>query len=346
MKIVLGFPASLDCVRRIEETVSNEFDKSFKLIAAEQESLSRELIGADIFCGHAKVPIPWSEIMDGGRLKWIQSSAAGLDHCLVKPVVNSDVIVSSCSRLFSTQVGETAMTLLLGIIRRLNEFFPAQTNREFKRLPTDDLSTKRIGIYGYGGNGQQIAKLLRPFGVSIVACDFLFEGHRQNMEHEPILAYEYRADDLQEMLGAIDVLIVTVGATPLTKGRIGKAEIALMPRGSYIVNVGRGEVVDEIALCNSLESQHLNAAGIDVASIEPPPQNSRLWTQRNLLMTPHIGAQSATRFDDVTSLFCENLKRYFRGGALINEVDKTLGFPRLENRLTQKQLVQLTSKAE
>ncbi len=100
-----------------------------------------------------------------------------------------------------------------------------------------------------------------------------------------------------------------------------------MPRGSYLINVARGQVVDEEALIEALRSHHLAGAGLDVAEIEPLPAESPLWTMKNVLLTPHVGAQAARRVDDSTRLACENLRRYLSGQPLMNRVDKRLGFP-------------------
>jgi D-3-phosphoglycerate dehydrogenase len=99
-----------------------------------------------------------------------------------------------------------------------------------------------------------------------------------------------------------------------------------MKRGSVLINVARGPVIDEAALIAALEAGHLAGAGLDVTEIEPLPEASKLWTLPNVIITPHVGAQSARRADDTTDLICENLRRYFSGQPLLNLVDKQLGF--------------------
>jgi D-3-phosphoglycerate dehydrogenase len=106
------------------------------------------------------------------------------------------------------------------------------------------------------------------------------------------------------------------------------AALAKMKQGAILINVARGPVVDEAALVQALESGRLSAAGVDVTEVEPLPEASPLWKMSNVIITPHVGAQSAKRVDDSTNLFCENLRRYLRGERLRNVVDKELGFPR------------------
>ena len=125
-----------------------------------------------LFCGHGRHgQIDWDQVVANGRLRWIQSSAAGLDHCLVPAVVNSDILVSGCYGLFCDSVAEQTMALLYGLMRGLPRFFRAGLKKEFVRQPTDDLHGKTIGIVGFGGNGQRIARLLQPLGNRILATD-------------------------------------------------------------------------------------------------------------------------------------------------------------------------------
>ena len=100
-RIVLCFPVHEEHVSQIREAAP-EWD----VINAGQEGVAKEILTADIFCGHAKVPVPWAEVVERNRLKWIQSSAAGMDHCLVPEVINSSIPVSSASGLFAQQVAE------------------------------------------------------------------------------------------------------------------------------------------------------------------------------------------------------------------------------------------------
>jgi phosphoglycerate dehydrogenase-like enzyme len=108
---------------------------------------------------------------------------------------------------------------------------------------------------------------------------------------------------------------------------IDAAALARMKRGAILVNVGRGPLVDEAALAAALESGQLDAAALDVTPDEPPRPDSPLWTAPNLVITPHVGGQSARRIDAMTDFFCDNLSRHLQGRPLRNVVDKRLGFP-------------------
>lgn len=291
------------------------------IIDAGQEGIGKALTNADIFIGHAKVPVPWDEVVQQGRLKLIQSSAAGLDHCLVPSVIESPIPVCSASGLFANQVAEQTLALLLGLLRGLPTFFRQQNAREFVRRPTGDLHNQTVGIVGLGGNGRRLAQLLAPFRTRILATDYY--PVRQPAE----VAELWPADRLIEMASLVDTLILCLPLNASTEKLIDGKVFSAMRAGSRFINVARGQVVDEAALIAALQSKHLAGAGVDVTYVEPLPVDSLLWSQPEVIITPHVGAQAASRVDDSTRLACENLRRYQAGEALVNLVDKRLGFP-------------------
>jgi D-3-phosphoglycerate dehydrogenase len=292
-----------------------------EVIDAGQERIAAALPEADIFVGHAKVPVPWRETVERGRLKWIQSSAAGLDHCLVPEVIAADIQVTSASGLFADQVAEQTLALLLGLLRGWPKFFHQQQAREFVRRPTRDLHGCTVGIVGLGGNGRRLAQLLAPFRVRIVATDYF------PIDKPPEVEALWGADQLDRLLTEVDVLILCLPLNAQTHHLITARELSLLRPGAVVINVARGAVVREADLVEALASGHLAAAGLDVTEVEPLPPESPLWTMPQVLISPHVGAQSAARIDDTTRLVCENLRRYFHGEPLLNLVAKQLGFP-------------------
>ena len=322
IRAVLCYQTRPDLVDRLRSTAPD-----WEFVDAGQERVAKEILEADVFIGHAKVPIPWPEVVERGRLRWIQSTAAGMDHCLVTPVVASSIRVTSASGLFADAVAEQTLALLLGLLRQLATFFRAAARREFIRRPTWDLHGATVGIAGFGGNGQRIAQVLAPFGCRILATDLF-----------PIEAPSYveavlPPERLPEILPQLDVLILAVPLTETTRGMIDRDALRRLPKGAWLINVARGPCVVEADLVEALESGHLAGAGLDVTETEPLPPESPLWELPQVLITPHVGAQSRDRFDKVTALACENIRRFRRGESLWNEVDKRLGFPLPQDRI-------------
>jgi D-3-phosphoglycerate dehydrogenase len=334
--IVLCFPHTKEHFDRIQAVAGD----AWRVVSSSQQRIGQDIFAADIYCGHAKHhQIDWDKVVAEGRLKWIQSTAAGLDHCLAPAIVHSDVVVSGCSGLFARQVAEQTMALLLGLLRSLPVFFRAQVKKEFVRRPTDEIQGKTIGIAGLGGNGQQIARVLYPFGARIMATDCFPE--QTELLHAGYVQDIGAVSQLPKMLAESDIVILTLPLTPANDNSFGPTQFGMMKRGSYLINVGRGSVVNHDALVEALVSGQLAGAGLDVCHPEPLPPESPLWSHPNVIITPHVGAQSATRVPVTVALFCENLERFFGGHTLLNLVDKRLGFPRPSQRIDVTKLIEL-----
>lgn len=316
MRIVLCYPVEERHLRQIAAAAPEA-----EIVDAGQERVAAELMAADVFCGHAKRPVDWDDVVAAGRLLWIQSSAAGLDHCLTPSVVDSRIVVTSASGVLADQVAEHTVALLTALARSLPVFFAAQQRREFIRRPTRDLHRSSILIVGFGGVGRRVAELLSGFRTRIVACDVF-------PERKPKYVSELRhASALDELLPEADAVILAVPLTDETRALFDAARIARMKRGAWLVNVARGPLVVEEALVEAIAIGHLAGAGLDVTTEEPLPPGSRLWDLPGVILTPHVGGQSARRIDDMTDFFCDNLRRFQTGRPLRNLVDKRLGFP-------------------
>jgi len=317
MRIVLCYPVEPKHVAQIQASAPQA-----EVVAAGQRDIPEAILEADVFCGHAKErPVPWDEVVRRGRLQWIQSSAAGLDHCLSPSVVDSAIPVTSASGVLADQVAEQTMALLTGLLRDLPTFFRAQQQREFIRRPTRDLTRRSIGIIGFGGNGRRLAEVLRPYKGRIIATDW-FPVDKPDTVDEL-----WPASRNDELIAAVDVVILAAPLTDATRGMINARTLASMRPGAVLINVARGKLCVERDVVAALESQSLSGFATDVTEVEPLDVHSSLWSLPSVIITPHVGGQSARRIDDMTDFFCENLRRRTAGEPLLNLVDKRLGFP-------------------
>jgi phosphoglycerate dehydrogenase-like enzyme len=317
MRIVLCYPVESKHLAQIRSMAPD-----CEIIDAGQQRVAEELFTADIFCGHAKVPVDWDGVVRRGRLRWIQSSAAGMDHCLVPSVIDSEVVVTSASGVLADQVAEHTIALLTGWLRSLPAFFRAQQKKEFVRLPTADLHRSRIGIVGFGGVGRRLAQLLAPFRSRIVATD-LFP-----VDKPDYVDALWPAERLDDLLASSDIVVLCLPLNEMTEGVLDAETLGRMKRGALLANMARGPLVEPEAMVDALRSGRLSGAVMDVTEPEPLPIDSPLWNMPNVIVTPHVGGQSATRIADMTDMFCENLRRWRDGRPLVNLLtDKRLGFP-------------------
>jgi phosphoglycerate dehydrogenase-like enzyme len=318
MRIVLCYPVEPQHIRQIAAAAGAEDE----IIDAGQEHIACEMFAADVFCGHAKVPVDWDGVVRQGRLRWIQSSAAGMDHCLVPSVVESDIAVTSASGVLADQVAEHTVALMTAWCRSLPTFFRAQQKKEFVRRPTRDLTRSTLGIVGFGGVGRRLARVLRGFEVRTIATDMY------PMDKPADIETLWPAERLDDLLSQVDIVVLCVPLNDTTRGMIDAAALKKMKPGGLLVNVARGPLVVEADLVAALQSGHLAGAVMDVTEPEPLPAESPLWEMPQVIITPHVGGQAAWRIDKMTDLFCRNLRRWREGRPLINYLtDKRLGFP-------------------
>ncbi len=317
MRIVLCYPIEPQHLQQIAAVAPEA-----EIVDAGQERIAEELLHADIFCGHAKVPVDWDRVVRKGRLRWIQSSAAGMDHCLVPSVIESDIVVTSASGVLADQVAEHTIALLTGWLRRLPAFLRAQEKHEFKRLPTRDLHRSTVGIIGFGGVGRRLAKLLSVFKTRILATDMF------PIDNPDYVSALWPPDRLEELLGQSDIVVLCLPLNELTRGMFDSGMLDRMKRGALLANMARGPLVVTADLVSALKSGRLCGAVMDVTDPEPLPPENELWDMPNVIITPHVGGQSALRADNITRMFCANLQRWLSGIPLINHLeDKRLGFP-------------------
>lgn len=317
MRIVLCYPHEPRHRQQIAQIVPEA-----EIVDAGQERIAEEIFEADIFCGHPKVPIDWDGVVARGRLKWIQSSAAGMDHVLVPAVINSSIILTSASGVLADQVAEHTIALITGWLRGLPQFFRAQLRKDFRRLPTRDLTHATVGIVGFGGVGRRLAQLLYPFKTRILATD-LFPVNRP-----PWVAELWPADRLGDLLAQSDIVVLALALYEETRGLFRREVLRQFRPGALLVNVARGALIPHDDLVEALREGWIAGAALDVTDPEPLPPESPLWDMENVIITPHVGGQSARRADDITRMFCANLRRYLEGRPLINLVtDRRLGFP-------------------
>ncbi|MDO4550754.1 MAG: D-2-hydroxyacid dehydrogenase [Planctomycetia bacterium] len=316
--IVLCYPVQQRHVERIAAVAGDDY----QIIDAGQEHIAEEIFNADIFCGHAKVPVDWDEVVARGRLQWIQSSAAGMDHCLVPSVVQSPIHITSASGVLANQVAEHGMALALAFLRSLPTFFRAQQKEEFIRRPTMDLHGATVGIVGLGGVGRRLAEVLSIFGVTILAVDMF-----------PVAKPAYVSElwgpaNTDSLFAMCDVIFLCVPLNHDTRHLVNARRLSLMKPTALLVNISRGAVVDTDALVTALEQKQLCGAVMDVTDPEPLTEGHPLWSREDVIITPHVGGQCYSRIDDMTRMFCENLRRWESGEPLINYLSvKSLGFP-------------------
>lgn len=209
------------------------------------------------------------------------------------------------------------MMLLLALVRRLPCYGEGRARRTWERdipLPLTTLEDSHVVILGYGGIGREIARRLKAFGsrVTVVA---------RSERHDDVADRIVASARFHDALGEADALIIAAALTAETKGMVDARALASLRRGSLLVNIARGGVVDSMALVDALSSGHLYGAGLDVTDPEPLPSDHPLWNCPNFIVTPHVAAfGSAAVRRRFSELLKDNVMRFQQGKRLQHRV--------------------------
>ncbi len=274
---------------------------------------------ADAYVGVCTLPL----ISSAKKLRWIQTQQAGVEDCLAPNVMAGGIVVTNVQRLNGPNVAEHAMALLLAVSRQLNVALENQLEGKWDpRTMTDavDLDGKTMLIAGLGGIGTEIAKRAHAFGMKIIAT------RATSREAPDFVAKVGLASELPQMIGEADVVVNVTPFTPETTKMFDAAMFKRMKDGAIFINVGRGESVVTDDLVEALDSGKLRGAGIDVTDPDPLPNNHKLWTSPNVIITPHTGATSEIKRERVWLLMRENMRRYVAGDKMLSVVDVKKGY--------------------
>lgn len=281
------------------------------------EDLATELADAEVFFGYHEPQV----FREATKLKWIQTSSAGLDAILIPEVVERNLLVSNASAVHAAAVVEQAWALTTAISRDMSTYFRQQIEHVWEWGRLYDLDGATAGIIGLGGIGRRYAKIAEAFGMRVIAVDAHQPGQPEWVSEL------WSIDRLDDLLAESDVVLVACPYTAETHHLINADRLAAMKADAILINIARGSIVDEAALAKTLQEGHLMGAGIDVCEEEPLPAESPLWDVPRLIITPHVAGHTSKRKQRLMEFFIKNLRRYLRGEAVENLVDQRKGYP-------------------
>ncbi len=250
-------------------------------------------------------------------LRWVQVTGAGVDHFLESSELAAAVTVTRSLGRFGVQVSEYVVGYLLHHLIGIGAYRDQQRRHHWTPGERPLLADRTVGIVGLGSLGLPTARALAALGARVLGV------RRSGLALEGVDEV-FAAANWRDMLPACDALVITAPKTADTVGMIDREALAALPPGAVLINVARGELVDEDALLAALDSGHLGAAVLDVFASEPLPEDHPLWDQPGVLITPHIAAPSEVEV--IADEFAENYRRYVAGRELINVVDRSRGY--------------------
>lgn len=286
---------------------------------AAKEQLDTMLAEADVIYG---LFLPGNMLDRAPKLKWVQTMSAGVDRFIGTDIWDSPVVLTGVSGIHATPIGEYVLQIMLMFAKKAPEYFRMKEKREWGRFMPAVLRGKTAGIVGLGSIGQEVARLSKAFGMRVIAT-------RRSAKATTRARYVdkmFPPEQLHQLLGESDYTAITLPLTPETSEIIGEAEFKAMKSTGYIINIGRGGLIDEEALIKALKEKRIAGAGLDVTTIEPLPPDSPLWELDNVILSPHISGGMEDYIERATDIFCKNLERYLNGKRLLNVINKSRGY--------------------
>jgi phosphoglycerate dehydrogenase-like enzyme len=291
-------------------------DPEGRLDAADCARIDAAYFSADVFPDGARAF--FAAALGAPKLRWLQTFNAGVDHPIFARFLERGVRLTTAAGASAEPIAQTALAGMLMLARGFPDWLDAQRRRSWEPHPPAaiprDLRGQTLVIFGLGAIGSELARLARALGLKVI-------GVRRGPARggEPVDEL-YPPDRLRELLPRADWLAIACPLSDETRLAIDARALSLLPAGARVINVARGEIVDEAALCESLASGRLAGAYLDVFATEPLPAESRLWSLPNVIATPHNSAASRGNEARQLEIFLENLARWGRGEPLRNEV--------------------------
>lgn len=261
------------------------------------------------------------------RLRWVHSSAVAVGTLPLGELAARGVVVTNSRGVQSAAIAEHVIGTLLALARRL----PAAVRRQDARVWAQnemigDLSPwlvegRRMGIVGLGTIGQAVAVRAAALGMDVIGI-----RRRPELGRPPGVREVGGPSQLDDVLRTSDVLVLAAPWTSATDRVLSAREIGLMKQGAVLINVARGQLVDEDALALALSGGRLGGAALDVFDEEPLPPSSPFWSLPNVIVTPHTSGFRADHWDAVIDLFTDQIRRFEAGQPLANRVDCKAGY--------------------
>lgn len=330
--VTMSFPeALLEQIRSISPEISLAYAP-----LKERETLPKgTLAETEVLYAWSAIPRP----EDAPRLRWVQFHSAGIDHVKGHPILDCDVALTTTSGVHAVPIAEYVMASILGWAHRLPRMLTYQRRGiwpggRWSKFVPQELFGATIGILGYGSVGRQVARLAHAFGMHVLAIKrdprrivdegYQLDGTGDRSGELPDRIYPAAAT--LSMLPECDYVVVCAPLVAATYHLIDATALKAMKPTAYLVNVGRGKLIDEAALVEALDKGWIAGAGLDVFEVEPLSANSPLWKQDNVILSPHVAGFTPSYDRRAIEIFGRNLRRYLDGRPLLNLVNREHGY--------------------
>lgn len=287
------------------------------VVVKSEEDILSEIGDADAYFGGMSPHI----LKAAKKLRWVQATSAGLDGYYFPELRKSDLTVTNIRGIYSDVIADHVFSMVMAFARGLHHYIRNQSQSKWEKgAPVTHLAGTTLGVVGLGGIGLAVAERGPVFGMRVVGMDPAPKGKPD------FIARIYSPDELSDMVGESDFVVICVPHTAQTEGLFDADMFRAMKNTGILINIGRGKVVQLHALTRALQSGQIGGAGLDVYEEEPLPQDHALWSLENVILTPHVAGISPEIDKRRKALIVENVRRFCAGEPLLNVVDNQKGY--------------------
>jgi phosphoglycerate dehydrogenase-like enzyme len=280
----------------------------------------REIAAADATIGVCSAEV----LAQAKQLQWIQWPAAGVERCVQQPLMRErHLLLTNLQRTMGPSMAEHVLGMMLMLSRHLDYFLKEQQQAHWVKDDAPhlaDLEGKTVLVVGLGGIGTEVARRAHAFGMRVTAT------RASGRTGPDYVSYVGLPDEMLKLAKDADFVVNCAPLTPQTTGIFNREFFATLKPGAYFISVGRGRSTVTADLIAALNSGRLAGAGLDVVDPEPLPADSPLWRLPNLIITPHVSADTPLAEEQRIAVLRENLRRYVAGEPMLSVVDVERGY--------------------
>lgn len=305
--------------------------------AADEDQARQAIVDADAFFGKLTPGL----LAAAPRLCWVQSPTASLEHYLFPELVRHPLVLTNMRGLYSDVIADHVLGYIICFARNFHHYLRQQAAAEWAPIGGEaarsdflygsgvataidrahlHLADQTLGIVGLGSIGAEVARRGLAVGMRVVAVDPL------QTTAPPGVAALWPLERLPDLLAESDFVVIAAPHTPQTEKMFRRAQFQRMKPTAYLINIGRGAIVDLADLTAALAAGEIAGAGLDVFEIEPLPPDHQLWKMPNVILTPHIAGTSPRVAERHLDVLLDNIRHFVRGEPLVNVVDKQRWF--------------------
>jgi len=308
----------------MSERMAEDFPQLQVVHLLTEDRLPDEIVDTDVLIAWSLEP---EQFASACQLKWIHSPAAGVNQLMRPDLINSRVVITNAREVHAAPVAEHALTCLLALAKKIPQCARCQAKREWGQQKLWDepprprqIAGATVLVIGMGSIGFEFTVRAKALGMRVLA---IRENPGRGTNGADAV---YGPAQLEEILPQADYVLLCAPVTPATTGLMNRSRLARMKPDAYLINVGRGSLIDEPSLLEALQNRSIGGAALDVFDQEPLPPESPFWSLDNLLITPHSAAATESIWERHYELIFENMARFLAGRPLLNEVDKKRGY--------------------